>query len=197
MSGNSQGLNSTKTLVLNADYIPIAIIPWYKAIGMVHVKKTATLVSCYEQSVVDSKGNLYELPAVVTLNQMITKHYKKVPFNRKNVMLRDKLTCCYCAVKFHHKDLTYDHVIPRSKWTKEDGKRLGHGTPTNWDNIVTCCRKCNTKKADRTPEQAGMKLLRKPRKPTRAEVSMSVCVWEHPPKEWTPYLTPINNLAST
>ncbi len=191
-----KNLQHTKTLVLNADYMPIGIVHWSKAIGMVHVKETAILVDSYLDTLVDSKGNEYELPAVIALKDMVIKHCKKVPFNRKNVMLRDKLCCCYCGGKFLPKDLTYDHVIPRSKWKLGVPESLGHTTCTNWDNIVSACRACNTKKANKTLEESGMKLLRKPRKPTRSEISMRISVYDRIPKEWSPYMTSINNLAS-
>lgn len=196
MSEVQKELVHKKTLVLNADGMPIAIVPWWKAIGMIHVKNTAILIDSYTRPVIDAKGREYELPAVVVLKKMIKRNNNKVPFNRKNVLLRDKLTCCYCNVKFLPKDLTYDHVIPRCKWNDSFVQKTGYESVTNWENIVTACKKCNTKKGGRTPEEAGMKLLKKPRKPTRAEVSMKVSVWERIPHEWSPYMVSIHNIAS-
>lgn len=194
MSEIQKSLQHSKTLVLNADWIPIAIVPWYKAMGMLHVKKIAIPVCEYNRPVIDSKGREYALPAVVALKKMITKHYKKVPFNKKNVLLRDKLTCCYCNKKFHPRELTYDHVIPRCQWGEKHVKLTGYDTPTNWKNIVSACKPCNTRKGGRTPEEAGMKLHKEPRKPNRSEVSMGISIWERIPDEWSPYIVSLSNL---
>lgn len=91
-------------------------------------------------------------------------YFNKIPkqavkFNRRNIFARDQSKCQYCGHKFSTSDLSLDHVIPRS----QDG-------PTTWDNLVCCCLKCNVKKGGRTPESAGMKLIRKPVKPRRSPV---------------------------
>ena len=77
---------------------------------------------------------------------------QRVAFNRKNVFRRDDHHCQYCARQAN--DLTLDHVLPRSR-----------GGPTSWENVVACCKSCNAKKRDRTPEEANMRLLRKPYAP--------------------------------
>jgi len=79
----------------------------------------------------------------------------EVVFSRANLLIRDRYTCQYCGKSVKNpKDRTIDHILPRSR-----------GGKTTWDNVVLCCRKCNLKKGDRTPEEAGMKLLSKPRAP--------------------------------
>ena len=85
--------------------------------------------------------------------------YDKVPkqtlrFNRRNLFARDENTCQYCARKLPHNQLSFDHVIPRSR----DGE-------TSWTNVVCCCIRCNTTKGNRTPKEANMKLIQKPIKP--------------------------------
>ncbi|MEM9227234.1 MAG: HNH endonuclease [Verrucomicrobiota bacterium] len=90
---------------------------------------------------------------------MLLRHYDKVPtkevkFNRQNVFERDGHTCQYCGKTFHERDLNLDHIIPRDM-----------GGKTTWENIVTSCIKCNTRKANRLPHQAGMHLKRKPDRP--------------------------------
>jgi len=70
---------------------------------------------------------------------------------RRNILMRDAYRCQYCGVKFHGGDLTLDHVIPRAR-----------GGRNVWENLVACCHKDNHRKADRTPEEAGMELLRRP-----------------------------------
>jgi 5-methylcytosine-specific restriction endonuclease McrA len=72
--------------------------------------------------------------------------------SRKNILLRDRNTCQFCGHVFSSSDLTLDHVVPRSR-----------GGSTSWDNLVACCHRCNNIKGDRTPEEAGLRLLRRPR----------------------------------
>ncbi len=79
---------------------------------------------------------------------------KEVKFTRHNIFERDKNTCQYCGRVFDRKDLNLDHVIPRDR-----------GGPTTWENIVCSCIECNTQKANRTPQEAGMHLIRKPKRP--------------------------------
>ena len=79
---------------------------------------------------------------------------KEVKFTRHNIFERDHNTCQYCGKVFDRKDLNLDHVIPRDR-----------GGPTTWENIVCSCIKCNTQKANRTPQEAGMHLIRKPKRP--------------------------------
>ena len=74
--------------------------------------------------------------------------------NRTNILWRDKNQCQYCGVIQTPKELTLDHVLPKSR----DGENT-------WTNLVTCCKKCNQEKRDRTPEEAGMSLLKKPKAP--------------------------------
>ena len=92
--------------------------------------------------------------------------YDKVPklstrFNRRNLFARDNNQCQYCLRVFPSSQLSIDHVMPRS----QDGQ-------TTWENVVACCVKCNTKKGGRTPQQANMKLMRSPRKPTNNPLFM-------------------------
>ncbi|MDB3864212.1 HNH endonuclease, partial [Alphaproteobacteria bacterium] len=77
-------------------------------------------------------------------------------FTRFNVFLRDDFTCQYCCKKFSTKELTFDHLIPRSK-----------GGLTNWENVVTSCSHCNWTKGSRSLSQVGFKLIRKPKEPSQ------------------------------
>jgi 5-methylcytosine-specific restriction endonuclease McrA len=79
---------------------------------------------------------------------------KEVKFTRHNIFERDKNTCQYCGKHFDKKDLNLDHVIPRDR-----------GGATTWENIVCSCIPCNTRKGNRLPREAGMKLLKKPARP--------------------------------
>ena len=131
-----------RTLVLNADYTPIGLISWQKAMTLDY-KDLVSVVDFYkDDSIVCPHGEKWPVPAVIALKSWARASKSKIPFSRKNVFLRDKLTCQYCNKRFTTKKLTYDHVVPRSKWR-------GNGTPTRWENIVTCCYPCNHKKANK------------------------------------------------
>lgn len=100
-----------------------------------------------------------QVPRVVRLLRYDRIPNNTIKFNRRNIFIRDSYRCQYCQKKFSVKQLSLDHVIPRS-----------HGGGMSWENIVSACRRCNTKKGGRTPSQAGMKLFQKPAKPSRNPV---------------------------
>src|SRR5262249_17786265 len=94
------------------------------------------------------------VPKVILLLFFDRLPKKEVTFTRQNVFERDQNTCQYCGVTFDRKELNLDHVIPRNR-----------GGATTWENIVCSCHRCNSAKGDRTPVEAGMRLLRKPKRP--------------------------------
>ena len=94
------------------------------------------------------------VPRVIVLMLFDRMPKKEVKFTRHNIFERDKNTCQYCGKIFERKDLNLDHVVPRDR-----------GGPTTWENIVCSCIPCNTRKANRTPSEAGMHLVRKPKRP--------------------------------
>jgi 5-methylcytosine-specific restriction endonuclease McrA len=94
------------------------------------------------------------IPRVILLALFDRMPKKEVKFTRHNIFERDQDTCQYCGRRFDRKDLNLDHVIPRDR-----------GGPTIWENIVCSCIECNTHKGNRTPLEAGMRLIRKPKRP--------------------------------
>jgi len=94
------------------------------------------------------------VPKVILLMFFDRLPSKEVKFTRHNVFERDEHTCQYCAQRFDSSRLNLDHVIPRER-----------GGPTSWDNIATSCFPCNSRKGNRTPAEAHMRILRKPKKP--------------------------------
>ena len=94
------------------------------------------------------------IPRVILLLLFDRLPKKEVKFTRHNIFERDRNTCQYCGESFERKDLNLDHVIPRDR-----------GGPTTWENIVCSCVPCNTRKANQTPAEAGMRLVRKPKRP--------------------------------
>lgn len=142
-----------KTLLLNSSFHPLKAISWERAVCM-HFLEKVDVLACYDKTVSSATTSM-QVPAVVRLRHHVTVHPTGIRFSRRNIYVRDEHTCQYCMGEFHFNDLTLDHVIPRSM-----------GGRTTWSNIVTCCKDCNWKKADKTPNQAGMKLLKKPKTPT-------------------------------
>jgi len=134
-------------LVLNASYEPLHICAARRALVLI-VKEAAVIQDHAGREV--HAGIMF--PTVIRLKQ-----YRKVPhraqvLTRKNILTRDNHQCQYCGETFSAMELTLDHVIPRSK-----------GGLSTWENLVACCPADNRRKADRTPEEAGMPLLRRPR----------------------------------
>ena len=129
---------------------PHKIISWQRAVVLVVLGK-AEILEEYDETLgpVD-----FKTPAVVRLTKGHATQKLVVRFSRINVFTRDGFRCQYCGVKKEMRELNYDHVVPRVR-----------GGKTEWENIVTSCYACNDRKGSRTPEEAGMKLLRKPIKP--------------------------------
>jgi hypothetical protein len=132
------------TLKLDAAWNPIDIIDGFKGFNMCYSGR-ANMVLKYEEGF---------FPAVIVLKEYIRKDFVSYNCNRKNVIWRDKNLCQYCGNKFSFHELTMDHVIPKSR-----------GGDKSWENIVACCKKCNTKKSNKTPEEARMPLIKKPSVP--------------------------------
>lgn len=145
---------SCPALVLNADFRPLSYYPlslwnWRDAIKAVFLDRV-NIVSQYEK-VVHSPSLDFKLPSVVSLKTHV-KPAKYPAFTRFNVFLRDKFQCQYCGVS---EDLTFDHVIPRSK-----------GGTTLWNNVVAACSPCNLRKGGKLPDDAQMWPRQKPVQPT-------------------------------
>tara|TARA_R100001509_G_scaffold117195_1_gene71931 strand:+ start:339 stop:857 length:519 start_codon:yes stop_codon:yes gene_type:complete len=138
------------TLKLDSAYKPVGIVSWRDALVLVLTEK-AYAVELYE-TYVRSARQIFQLPSVIALKRFVNVDFLRPVCTRKNIVLRDNNTCQYCREVFSFDDLTMDHVIPKSQ-----------GGEKSWENIVASCRPCNQKKGNRTPEQAGMKLLKEPR----------------------------------
>ena len=146
------------TLVLNADYQPLSYYPlslwsWQDAVKAVFLDRV-NIVAEYEQTI-SSPTLSIKLPSVIALKEYVISK-REPPFTRFNVFLRDKFTCQYCGLKQKSKELTFDHIIPRS-----------HGGKTNWLNVVSACGPCNFKKGNKIAEDINMFPLFKPEVPTQ------------------------------
>jgi 5-methylcytosine-specific restriction endonuclease McrA len=125
---------------------------WQRATTLVILEKAEVLAS-YETTV-RSQYLEIPLPAVIRLLDKIALFSPRVKFNKLYLFTRDQWRCQYCGQVFRPKELTYDHVVPQSR----GGRR-------SWTNIVTACVPCNQKKGDRTPREAGLRLLKIPKRP--------------------------------
>ncbi|MFQ5641662.1 MAG: HNH endonuclease [bacterium] len=94
----------------------------------------------------------FPVPAVIRLVSYVHIPYRKKAYSKKHLLLRDNYTCQYCGKTENPNELTLDHILPQSR-----------GGKSVWENLVTSCQKCNTCKGDRTPKEAGMKILNKPK----------------------------------
>ena len=153
--------NSCPALVLNADYQPLSYFPlstwsWKDALKAVFLERV-NVVSEYDQLVRSPSVEL-KLPSVVSLKDYVPLP-SKAAFTRFNVFLRDKFCCQYCRKIFRAEELTFDHVIPKSK-----------GGKTEWKNVVTACRSCNTAKGNKSLKRFGTRLLREPKTPSNFEL---------------------------
>ena len=117
-----------------------------------------------------------KIPRIILLSFFDRMPNKEVKFTRQNVFERDKSTCQYCGIKFDRKEMNLDHVVPRQ-----------HGGLTTWKNVVCSCIPCNSRKANRTPAQADMYLIKKPKKP-RWRPFMELQFRRSPHKCWGHFL---------
>ena len=164
-----------RTLVLDQSYQPLKIVHWTRAVALWFQGKVE-VVSEYD-GFARSSLLVIKVPAVVRLLRAFRRHKKPVKFSRVNIYGRDGYRCQYCGEKFTMGELTYDHVVPRSQ-----------GGKTTWDNIVTACTRCNSRKAGRTPEQAGMRLTKQPRQPVDVPAVVIEVSRTSVPDAWRDYL---------
>jgi 5-methylcytosine-specific restriction endonuclease McrA len=161
----------SSVLVLNASYEPLSVVSVKRAIVLL-LKEKAEIVEA-TQAVLRSEYRTFQMPLVIRLVYYVRiPHRLAIPISRRALLLRDHYVCQYCGTTPPRKDLTVDHVLPKSK-----------GGKTTWDNVVIACKPCNSRKGNRTPTEANMTLLNPPRKPkylamayiTSAEARMA---WE-------------------
>jgi 5-methylcytosine-specific restriction endonuclease McrA len=149
-------LNDKKILVLNGNYIFLDIATLKKVLVW-HLKGKINILSFEESECKSIRFWDGKIPCVVVLNYIAKIPYKvrELQITKKNVLDRDQHTCQYCGKKIGRHNATIDHIIPKSRIEN----------PNTWKNLVAACAYCNHKKDDRTPEEAGMKLIRLPFKP--------------------------------
>jgi 5-methylcytosine-specific restriction endonuclease McrA len=138
-------------LVLNNSFEPLVICSVRRAIIMMYLGK-AQLVESRDGFLIRSVSRAMREPSVVRLGHYARVPFKQVMLNRRNIIRRDANRCQYCGAT--NRPLTVDHVVPRLR-----------GGCETWENLVCACDRCNNRKGDRTPEEAGLKLSREPVRP--------------------------------
>jgi 5-methylcytosine-specific restriction endonuclease McrA len=146
-------MSSKKTLLLDSSYQVVSFIPERKLFKLL-IKDKIEIESCWNDEVNWINGKIKH-PSVVRLKNHVKRNYFNSNFSRKALVKRDRSTCQYCGKKLTASQITIDHVLPRAQ-----------GGITSFTNCVVCCQICNNKKADKTPEQAKMTLLKRPTHPS-------------------------------
>lgn len=164
---------STRVLVLDQGFQPHRIVSWQRAVTMLF-RGVAETIEEYDEEI-RSVTFVMKVPSVIRLLRKVGRK-RAVKFSRINVLTRDNFTCQYCGKHLPTRKLNYDHVVPRCQ-----------GGKTTWENIVTSCFPCNDRKRDRTPEQAGMRLLKKPIKPRSLPVVAMHLDLTDIPSAWMSY----------
>lgn len=155
------GVSAKPALVLNADFRPLSYFPlsiwnWQDAVRAV-IMDRVSVVQEYTESIRSPNFSM-KLPSVIALKEYIPLT-RKPKFTRFNVFLRDNFTCQYSGERLPAHELTFDHVVPRSK-----------GGRTCWENVVTCSQDMNLKKGDKLLTEIEMKLLSDPKEPSMYEL---------------------------
>jgi 5-methylcytosine-specific restriction endonuclease McrA len=161
-----------RTLLLNGDWQPLNFVDEIRAICLI-LNGRAELVdvdgnpSVWDGEQISSPSTSFDTPATIRLLTRVNRKWSSPRFRKKVMFMRDKWTCQYCLTELKRADLTIDHVLPSSR-----------GGKTTWKNCVTSCHRCNLKKGDKTPAEAGMKLNKQPVDPTPWHF------WEGPRAKW-------------
>jgi len=182
-------------LVLNRSYLPIHVIDVRRAFSLLYRGMARAVDDGY--ALFDFEGwrsvaahahhdrvglvdGAIRVPRVILLAAFDRMPRRQVRFSRSNIYVRDHHTCQYCGRGFGRVDLNLDHVIPRSQ-----------GGRTSWENVVCSCVRCNRRKGGRTPEEAGMRLIRRPAKPRWTPMA-GFAGWRHTYPEWGPFLSVVD-----
>ena len=165
------GEMAERALVLNATYEPLSVVSARRAVVLVLRAKAETVAAADRTWRTTERA--FEVPAVVRLrNYVKVPYHRRVPLTRTAVFARDGHRCQYCTAPAE----SLDHVVPKS-----------NGGKHTWENVVACCRRCNMRKGNRLPRQAGLKLTRTPTTPSYQGWLYAALGKSRDPR-WAPYL---------
>jgi 5-methylcytosine-specific restriction endonuclease McrA len=182
----------TGVLVLNRVYQPVHITSVRRAFAMLYqgaaraidaqfqtfdFDSWSALSAAAHEDAIGAVGRRIRVPRVIVLLAYDRMPRARVRFSRFNIYARDDNTCQYCGQRWARADLNLDHVIPRSR-----------GGSTTWENVVCSCVPCNLRKGGRSPEEAGMRLLRAPARPRWTPMFRSATRRAFY-REWRPFLS--------
>lgn len=170
ISKNGSLLNRA-VLVLNTNYAPLEICSARRAICLYYLEKVDILIKYNEE--VRSPSVTLKIPSVVKLKDFIRHNSVELVLSRRNIFHRDDYTCQYCGNKTGPH--TIDHIIPKV-----------HNGGDTWENLVTACAHCNIVKGNRTLEEIGLSLIRKPVRPNRIHYFQQFVGRKQ--TEWRPFL---------
>ena len=162
-------------LVLNQNYEPLNVCALPRAFRLLFGEKAEVIE--YDHQVIRTPRMELKAPSVIRLQHQVRRPRPRVKLTRREVFVRDRHTCQYCNEIFPTPELTFDHVVPVSQGGRKD-----------WENIVTCCVRCNRRKGGRTPDQAGMVLRRPAFRPTPSPALRFRMEEHHAPDVWRDYL---------
>jgi 5-methylcytosine-specific restriction endonuclease McrA len=148
-------------LLLNASYEPLKVLTLARAVKLLMRDRVEPVGE--DRITVSGAAATLAVPQVLRLKIYARVPHRRTPaWTRRGVFQRDGYTCAYCGKRFGVRDLTVDHVVP-----------ISQGGRSTWGNTVTACARCNQRKADRTPHQAGMKMLIEPKTPRTSYLIVS------------------------
>lgn len=166
-----------ETLVLSQGYEPVARVSWQRAVTLLTLGKIEVIEN-YEDRDIRSVTFSIKMPSVVRFLCAIRNRKKVIKFSRENVYSRDGGRCAYCSESVPRHEATYDHVVPRAQ-----------GGQTVWENVTICCYRCNQRKANRTPAQAGMALRSQPVRPKKLPDMRITVSWQKGmPSSWRTWI---------
>jgi 5-methylcytosine-specific restriction endonuclease McrA len=166
-----------EVLLLNNTEEVLNIIPWHRAVKLINNGKAMAPHGHHEYYTIGTGNGHFELPTAIVLLDYVNIPYRAASLSRRNIMKRDEYTCQYCRKHLKDDDQTLDHVLPTSRRGKHE-----------WMNVVACCRACNAKKADRTPDEAGMKLIKPPSVPSKRVLAVKVIARKGADSSWSRWL---------
>jgi 5-methylcytosine-specific restriction endonuclease McrA len=172
-----------EVLVLNSDYEPLNVCNLRRAVVLVFLGKADILHVDERETCLHVADGEVQAPSVVRLRYHVRRPLPELKLSRRSIFARDNYTCQYCGMQT--RDLTIDHIVPKR-----------HGGPMHWENLVACCRRCNTKKGDKMLNQSGMRLARAPRRPRYVPyISLTKYVNGTKNEVWRNYLPTFNDVG--
>lgn len=150
VSGVHANRLGSRVLVLNASYEPVHICNVRRAVIMIF--KGLAVMEEPALFVLRSVRSTFPAPSVIRLVHFVHIPFRKKLASKNNILIRDRYVCQYCGKPLKSHEITLDHIVPKSR-----------GGESNWENLATCCPRCNVKKGSKLPEEAGLKLIKDPR----------------------------------